>query len=187
VEQDELLRFAVGVLERLRLPYFVTGSIATIFYGEPRFTNDIDIVVDLAPERVGELCRAFPPEQFYVDEESARAAVERHGQFNVIHPASGLKVDIVVPEADEFNRSRFERTARVHPAADYEASFASVEDVILKKMDFYRRGGSEKHLQDIAGVLRISGERLDTGYIEDWASRLGLAEIWQALRSHGER
>ncbi|HEX9667890.1 MAG TPA: hypothetical protein VGC93_00280 [Thermoanaerobaculia bacterium] len=187
MEQDELLRFAVGVLERLRLPYLVTGSIATIFYGEPRFTNDVDIVVDLAPERVGELCRAFPPEQFYVDEESARAAVERRGQFNVIHPTSGLKLDIVVPEPDEFNRSRFERAARVHPAADYEAFFASVEDVILKKMDFYRRGGSDKHLQDIAGVLRISGERLDTEYIEDWASRLGVEEIWRTLLSRGER
>lgn len=72
--------------------------------------------------------------------------------------------------------------ARVHPAADYAASFTSIEDVILKKMDFYRRGGSDKHLRDIAGVLRISGEGLDTGYIEDWASRLGLTEIWQAIR-----
>lgn len=79
MQQDELLRFAVGVLERLHLSYFVTGSIATIFYGEPRFTNDIDIVVDLPLERVSELCRAFPPDQFYVAEESARAAVQRRG------------------------------------------------------------------------------------------------------------
>lgn len=186
MEQDELLRFAVGVLERLRLPYFVTGSIATVFYGEPRFTNDIDIVVDLPLARVGELCRAFPPDRFYVDEESARAAVERRGQFNVIHPASGLKLDLVVPEKDEFDRSRFARKVRVHPAADYEASFASIEDVILKKMDYYRRGGSEKHLRDIAGVLRISGEEVDAGYIEEWASRLGLSEIWQAIRTSRE-
>ncbi|HEX5757574.1 MAG TPA: hypothetical protein VF121_00110 [Thermoanaerobaculia bacterium] len=164
----------------------MTGSIATVFYGEPRFTNDIDIVVDLPLEQVGELCRAFPSDQFYVDEESARAAVERRGQFNVIHPASGLKLDLVVPTADEFDRSRFRRTARLHPAADYEASFASAEDVILKKLDFYRRGGSEKHLRDIAGVLRISGDRLDTRYLEEWAARLGLAEIWQAVRvRHG--
>jgi hypothetical protein len=183
VEQDELLRFAVGVLEDLGLPYLVTGAVATVFYGEPRFTNDVDIVVDLPLERVGELCRAFPADQFYVDEDSARAAVRRRAQFNVIHPASGLKLDIVVPARDEFDRSRFARAVRVHPAPDYEASFASMEDVILKKMEFYRGGGSDKHLRDIAGVLRISGERLDMAYIDSWAPRLGVAEIWQAVLS----
>ena len=53
------------------------------------------------------------------------------------------------------------------------------EDVILKKMEAYREGGSEKHLRDIAGVLKISGERLDRSYIQDWADRLGVTEVWQ--------
>ncbi len=179
--QDELLRFAVGVLERVRLPYLVTGSVATVFYGEPRFTNDIDIVVDLPLPRVDELCQAFPAGQFYVDPESARAAVRRRGQFNVIHPASGLKIDVVVAPRDEFDRSRFERARRVHPAPDYDAAFASPEDVILKKMVFFREGGSDKHLRDIAGVLRVSGDRLDRSYIDEWAGRLGLLDVWRAV------
>lgn len=181
MEQDELLRFAVEVLERLRLPYLVTGSIATVFYGEPRFTNDIDLVVDLPPERVGELCRAFPAGEFYVDEEAARDAVRRHGQFNVLHPASGLKLDLMIPAPTDFNRSRFARATRVRPADDYPASFASPEDVILKKMEYYREGGSEKHLRDITGVLKVSGDRIDRAYVEDWARRLELEEVWEAI------
>ena len=181
MEQDDLLRFAVGVLERLRLPYFVTGSIATVFYGEPRFTNDIDIVVDLPAGRIAEFCQAFPAAEFYVDEEAARAAVRRHGQFNVIHPRSGLKLDIMVPAPSEFNRSRFARSVQVSPAPDLQASFSSREDVILKKLEAYREGGSDKHLRDIAGVLRVSGDRLDVGYIESWAARMDLTEIWRAV------
>jgi hypothetical protein len=181
VTQDELLRFAVEALERLRLPYLVTGSVATVFYGEPRFTNDVDIVVDLPLARAGELCRAFPAGEFYVDPESARAAIRRRGQFNVIHPTSGLKIDLIVAPRDAFDRSRFERARRVHPAPDYDAAFASPEDVIVKKMAAFREGGSDKHLRDVAGVLRVSGERLDRSYIAEWAARLGLMDVWKAV------
>jgi hypothetical protein len=179
MDSSELLRYATRLLERLGLRYFVTGSSATIFYGEPRFTNDIDIVLDLPPARVAELCAAFPTEEFYVSEEAARKAVARRGQFNVIHPASGLKLDLMIPSENPFNRSRFARVRRLHPAPDYDAQFASVEDVILKKMEYYRDGGSDKHLRDITGVLKISGRDLDRGYIENWARTLGLEEIWQ--------
>lgn len=181
MEPSELLRYATRILERLELRYFVTGSSATIFYGEPRFTNDIDIVLDLPPGRIAELCAAFPAEEFYVSEEAARQAVARRRQFNVIHPASGLKLDLMIPAESAFNRSRFSRIRRLRPAPDYDAAFASVEDVILKKMEYYREGGSDKHLRDIAGVLKISGGEIDRAYVEDWAARLGLEEIWEGI------
>ena len=107
MEQSELLRFVVSVLERLNLPYFVTGSTVTIFYGEPRFTNDIDIVVDLPAAAVEEFCRQFPEDDFYVSQQAASDAVRRRSQFNIIQPRSGLKVDVIVPAASEFNRARF--------------------------------------------------------------------------------
>jgi hypothetical protein len=181
LEQDELLRFAAGAFEQLGLPYFVTGSLATVFYGEPRFTNDIDIVVDLPAVRVDELCAAFPSPDFCVSPEAARRAVARRGQFNVIHPASGLKLDLIVPPDTAFNRGRFGRARSLHPDPGYAASFASPEDVILMKLDFHRRGGSDKHLRDIAGVLRISGEHLDLAYLESWAKRMGVGKTWHAL------
>jgi hypothetical protein len=181
MEQDELLRFAVEALNHLGLRYLVTGSIATVLYGEPRFTNDIDLVVMLSADRVEELCRSFPQPEFYVSPESARQAVARRGQFNIIHPTSGLKLDIMVPAETPFNRSRFERARQITLMPDLQVSFAAPEDVILKKMEYYRAGGSEKHLRDITGILKVRAEDVDRTYIADWADRLGLSEIWAAL------
>jgi hypothetical protein len=181
MEQDELLRRVVEALERLDLKYLVTGSIATILYGEPRFTNDIDLVVQLPIDQVAALLESFPSEEFYVDVEQARSAVERRSQFNIIHPASGLKVDIVIPSMDEFDRSRFARARRVQPARDFVARFAAPEDVIVKKMQYYSEGGSEKHLRDIRGVLRVSASEVDRAYVGAWARRLRVADVWQLI------
>lgn len=181
MEQDELLRFTVAALERIGVPYLVTGSVATIFFGEPRFTNDLDVVVDLPADRVAEFCAQFPPEDFYLDREAVTRALLRRGQFNIIHPRSGLKIDVMIAGDSAFDRSRFSRAVRVSPAADFTASFASPEDVIVKKMEYYRMGGSDKHLRDIAGVLRVSGEGVDRRYIEEWSERLGLTEVWDAI------
>lgn len=188
MDQDELLRRVVETLESLELPYLVTGSVATIFFGEPRFTNDIDVVVDLPLHRVAELCAAFPASEFYLSEEAARSAVLRYRQFNIIHPAAGLKVDVMAARPSAFNSSRFARVRRLRPAPDYEASFASPEDVILKKLEYFREGRSEKHLRDIAGVVRTMGQELDFDYVSKWAQELGVEEIWrEVLERMGER
>lgn len=181
MEQSELLHFVVSALERLGLRYFVTGSTVTIFFGEPRFTNDIDIVVDLPEGAVPEFCRQFPEDDFYVSEVAALEAVRRRSQFNIIQPRSGLKVDVIVPPASEFNQARFARARRVQAGDGWDASFSSPEDAIVMKMKFFREGGSDKHLRDIAGVLTTSGSQIDTAYIDRWVTTLGLTEIWQAI------
>lgn len=178
---DDLLRRLVGILERLDLPYLITGSMASTLYGETRFTNDIDVVVDLPPGRIGVFCAAFPDSEFYLAEERVRRAVSGQGQFKVIHPSSGLKIDVMIPAPSAFERSRFARARREQVAADYTASFASPEDVILKKLEFHREGGADKHLRDIAGMLEVSGEEIDRGYVEEWAERLRVGEIWRTI------
>lgn len=153
----------------------------TIFYGEPRFTNDIDVVVDVPEEAVPDFCRQFPAPDFYVSQEAASEAVRRRSQFNIIQPGSGLKVDVIVPTPSEFNRTRFARARRVQAGEGWSASFSSPEDAILKKMEFFRAGGSDRHLRDITGVLKTSGSEIDMAYIDRWATTLGVAEIWQAI------
>ncbi len=127
---------------------------------------------------VDPLCASFPQPEFYVSPEAARRAVLHSSQFNVIHPTSGLKLDLIVPADDAFNRSRWTRGRTVQPAPDLKVSFASPEDVIVMKLEFYRRGGSDKHLRDIVSVLRVSGDAVDRSYIASWADRLGLNEPW---------
>lgn len=185
MEPSDLMRFAVTGIERLGLQYLITGSMASIFYGEPRFTNDIDIVIDLPPNLIKQFCRLFPDPEYYVNEEAVREAVAQHTQFNVIHPSSGLKIDFMIPEPNPYNRNRFVRSQRVEAGEDYKASFASPEDVIIKKMEFYREAGSEKHLRDILGIMSISGERLEFDYISEWAGRLNLQAVWNEVQKRG--
>ena len=181
MELSDLLERVVGVLERLRVPYLVTGSVAAMAYGEPRLTNDIDIVAGLKSTDIPAFVREFPPEEFYVSEDAARDAVLRRSQFNVIHSHSGSKIDVIIQKDTPFDRSRFARTRTILSAKRIGAKFASPEDVILKKLEYYREGGSEKHLRDIAGMLRISAEEIDRHYIEQWAATLGLTAIWEAV------
>ncbi len=186
MELAELLSRVTGILERLRIPYLVTGSVATIAYGEPRLTNDIDVAVRLLPTQVPALCEAFPEDEFYISREAAMDAVERHGQFNILHPASGLKVDLMVTDDSEFNQTRFGRARWLRITPDLRAAFASPEDVILKKLEYYREGGSDKHLRDIAGVIRITGADLDHRYLAAWAQRMGLAGLWRKALAAAE-
>jgi hypothetical protein len=181
VDQDELLRYVARACEAVGLRYFVTGSMATILYGSPRFTNDIDVVIDLTRDRIADFLNQFPAERFYSDEETIRRAVDRKSQFNVIHPASGLKIGFMIPSGDAFDRSRFARTRTLPAGAEEKAVFASPEDVIVKKMHYFQEGGSERHLQDIAGVLELGGDRIDRDYIGEWAGRLGLHDIWARI------
>lgn len=179
----ELLQIIVGVLDRLHIPYLVTGSVAAMAYGEPRLTNDIDIIADVKEPHIPGLLAAFPAEEYYISDDMIREAIRHKGQFNIIHPASGLKVDIIIRTNSPFDISRFRRVRRIQPAETYEADFSSPEDVIIKKMEFYKEGGSEKHLRDITGILKVSGNNVDMKYIEDWAGRLGLLEIWEAVKN----
>lgn len=175
-----LVRLSIAV-EALQVRYLVTGSMATIFFGEPRFTNDIDVVIDLPLNRAAEFCAHFPPPEYYVDEVAVREAIIRREQFNIIHPESGLKIDVMIPDDSPFNRCRFGRVVAGHVREDLAIRFASPEDVIIKKLEYYQQGGSDKHVRDITGVLRIMGAKVDRPYIDDWAVRLGLAETWREI------
>jgi hypothetical protein len=180
MEPFELLRAVAHAFDKLQLRYVVVGSMASILYGEPRFTNDIDVVAELRPEHVSGFCAEFPAPDYYLSQLAVETAVRQQRQFNLIHPASGLKVDVIVADGSAFAASELSRGVPIvlHDA-QREIVFATPEDVILKKLEYYKLGGSEKHLRDIAGIIRVSGDRLDRAYTEDWAKRLSVSEYWQ--------
>src|SRR5436309_2263540 len=128
MEQSDLLKHLVNTLERLGVPYLLTGSMATIAYGEPRFTNDIDVVVAMTPAHVPAFCAAFPAPEYFCSPEAATQAVQQRFQFNVLHPASGLKVDVMVATDSEFDRCRLARGIRLAGGPEFEATFAAPED-----------------------------------------------------------
>lgn len=186
MEQSELLAYLIEVFDRLGLGYFITGSVATSYFGEPRFTNDIDVIVELTASDISKFCQSFPTEDFYLSAEMVRLAVRERRQFNILHPATGLKVDVFVLKDAAFDQSRYNRRQRLTIKEGLTAWFASPEDVILKKLVYYKEGGSEKHIRDILGVLKIQENSIDQGYVAHWAAQLGLFDLWQDVLAQSE-
>ena len=164
----------------------IAGSQASMYYGEPRLTRDVDVVVKLRLEDVPAFVNRFPPGDFYLDERSAREAVDASGQFNIIHPTSGLKIDVYVNPDTPYDRTRLARRHRLPLVPGVEAYFARPEDVILYKLLYHQQSESDPHLRDVLGILRVSRSELDEGYVTDWARRLGVAPIWEQVRSQIE-
>ena len=178
--QAELLRYVASVFEDLGVAYMIGGSQASVYYGESRFTQDIDLVTDLRLEHIPALVARFPAGEFYMSVETAREAVETRGQFNIIHAESALKIDVFVNKDTDYDRLRLDRRQRLPLVPGREAYFARPEDIILYKMLYFREGQSDVHVRDILGILRVSRTEVDTAYVAEWAERLGLTGIWDA-------
>ena len=152
-------------LERLAIPYFVTGSTAGAFYGEPRMTNDVDIVAALSMRNLQTFVEAFPLGEFYCPPEDVLAIEIRRGQrghCNLIHHDTGFKADIYIA-FDELHAWAL-ANRRTIPLDGLQLSVAPVEYVILRKLEYFREGKSEKHLRDIRGMLAVTD--IDRPFLE---------------------
>jgi hypothetical protein len=182
LQPRELLQIAADFFEARGIAYRVVGSMASIAYGENRFTNDVDIVADLRPEHVDDLCAFFPAPDYYVARHAVEDAIRRGFQFNIIHIPAGLKIDVMLPKRTEYGVMEQQRAKRLTDPDGLSAVFAAPEDVILNKLLFFQLGGSEKHLRDIAGILKVKADAVDRRYITEWAAKLGVAEEWGLLQ-----
>ena len=168
-------------LESVGVPYMVTGSVASFVYGLARFTHDLDVVVQMDPDNLPPLIDALG-DAWFVDTESAEAAVISGSQFNVISEETGFKVDFWPLGEGPFDRSRFARRRR-EAVGDAEVWVPSPEDVILGKLDWYRRAPIERHLDDAREVWGCFSGELDLDYMRHWADRLGVADLLDEMRS----
>jgi hypothetical protein len=182
LKPHELMQKVADLFERESVPYRIVGSMASMAYGEPRFTNDVDVLVDLPLERVDALCREFPSPDYFVAPHAVRRAISSRHQFNILHIPAGLKVDVILSTDSEFDRLTLNSGRRLRSEGAYDALFASPENVILKKLVYYQEGGSEKHLRDIGSMLAIQGSKIDHAYLDAWASKLGVVEELQLIR-----
>ncbi|MBI2843934.1 MAG: hypothetical protein HYX78_11090 [Armatimonadetes bacterium] len=186
MKQIDFLRHVLEVLEQLGLPYMLVGSVSSGVYGEPRMTRDIDIVVRLSAGDVDKVITAFDPNDYYVSRDAILNAITHESQFNVIHPASGNKIDFIIARCDAWGKEQMKRHQKVRVLPDMEGYVAAPEDVIIGKMLYFQEGGSEKHLRDIVGILKISSDIIDLQYIANWTKILGLSGIWQTVVSRSE-
>jgi hypothetical protein len=189
VTEPTLITLFVRPLNALRIPYLVTGGVASVVYGEPRFTRDIDLVIGLHPRDAARFAGAWAPDEFYtppvevIAEESGRAG---QGHFNVIHQHSAMRADVYLPGDDALNAWAFAHKV-VRRIDDDDVALAPIEAVILSKLRYYQIGGSDRHLRDIHQMLRISGDLVDRAELVRWATRLKVLDEWQQAQDFHER
>jgi len=162
--------------------YMVTGSVAATIYGEPRLTQDIDLVVHLARRDAEALAEAFPSSAYYVPPvEVLQVEGERPsgGHFNLLHLDTGLRADCYGAGESPLNAWGLDRRRPVIVAGE-TVWVAPPEYVILSKLDYFRQSGGERHLEDVGRMLRVSGEQIGRDDIERWVGRLGLEAAWTA-------
>jgi hypothetical protein len=183
MHRPNLLQIFLEPLEELGVTYMVTGAVASIVYGPPRVTHDIDLVVLMEKERVQPFVNAFQSEQFYCPPiEVVRFESKRpvRGHFNIIHHETGFKADVYLMGTAPLHRWGMSNRRRIQIGG---RSFwiAPPEYVILRKLEYYREGGSQKHLDDIIGILDISSDVVDIPLILENAAHLGLQAQWEAV------
>ena len=181
--QSELLLATarvVAAFEKLGIDYLVGGSIASSVFGEPRQTLDADLIARLFGRHI-ELLIEILASEFYTDLPAITAAVQNQGSFNLIHLETATKVDVFVRWRDEFGQSQLERRRRMSvgesPPLDFY--FASPEDTVLAKLEWYCKGGgvSDRQWRDLLGVLKVQGPTLDQNYLNEWARKLKVENL----------
>jgi len=177
--QDEVFALVLRRFDEKEFQYMVCGSVAAILYGEPRMTNDMDVVIAVLPHRAHEFFQMFHSSGFYCPPvEVLEQEFRVRGQFNLLHDDTGVRVDCIVLKDAPFSCEEFRRRQRVPFTETQDASLARPEDVILGKLQYYKEGKSEKHLTDIRGILRVSADQIDRAYLDGWTERLHLEAEW---------
>lgn len=169
----DLLELVAGALEGAGIPYMVVGSLASTFHGEPRATQDVDIVIDPQPDQLAALLRSFDAERFYVGD--GQQALAGRGMFNVIDVAGGWKIDFIVRRDRPFSTAELSRRIDAEVLGIHLA-MATAEDTIVAKLEWAATRGSERQVADAAAVIAVSGDLLDWEHLRHWAEDLGLAE-----------
>ena len=173
------LRLA-SLCEQLGIRYLVGGSLASSLHGIPRATQDVDLVLEIGQDDVAAFVNSLR-DDFYLDEEAIRDAIDRRTSFNLIDLRSYFKADVFVARDDEPGRLQMARSHRYSLGDEpgQELVVASPEDVIAQKLYWFQLGDrvSERQWQDALGVLKVAGTRLDLEYLRRVSTMLGVAEL----------
>jgi len=183
METLDPLVLLVEPLRRAEVSYLITGSVASIHYGEPRYTNDIDLVIALPEARAAELPKLYPEPDYYcppVDQIAEELRRPGHAHFNVLHVDTGLKGDFYPSRAHPyFNWAMENRRGLEIDGGTWW--FSPPEYVIMWKLAFYREGGSDKHLRDVRSMLRVQGGRINLSFLANALEELGLQTEWRLV------
>lgn len=159
----------------------ITGSFASNFYGIPRTTRDIDIVIAAGPEQLKNLTRQLQDKNYYAQIEDALDALRHHSMFNAIDPSMVWKIDFIMRKPAIFSQEAFRRRV-LGEIAGITVQVSTAEDLIIAKLDWAKQGESYRQLEDVSNILKIRWESLDHKYIENWVTTLALTSQWNLAK-----
>ncbi len=171
----------LNAFEKLKIAYYIGGSVASSAYGIARATIDVDMVADIKLEHTRPLMRMLES-SFYIDEEMIINAIRNSTTFNVLHLETMIKADIFIIKDNAYSRKSFQRIRRdtLDDAQESKPVFlAAPEDIILNKIVWFRKGGevSDRQWSDVMGVLKVQNTLLDMKYLRYWADHLGIDDL----------
>jgi len=178
-EQGQAFGGVIDVLEAVGAKYAIWGGIAVVAYGEPRFTQDMDILLSPDQFAVSPFINRLRQTHYHVDEVSVNRALIG-GFFNVIHLGYHIKTDFYVPEEPELLAMIADR--KYLPFDEMRrAAYITPTSMIITKLRAYKDSQSTRHLDDIASMVRLQVQKLDAKQIDVMAARLGVLGVWRAM------
>lgn len=179
---EGLVRFLSAALHEAGIPFMLTGSVAAGYRGASRATMDVDAVIDPSAVQLHAFVRRVLDAGLYVSDDAASEALATRGMFNVIDSDSGWKADLIVRKHRSFSEEEFARRESVD-FLGITLSVATLEDVVLSKLEWATLGASSRQVEDVRALLRINHGAVDLSYIERWVDTLGVRRVWEAVRA----
>lgn len=177
-----LLEEVTAALSAAKIPFMLTGSLAAAAHGAGRATMDVDVVIDPGPTALDLFVRTMVDAGHYASADAARDALANRTMFNVVDVESGWKVDLIVRKHRAFSETEFARR-REMLLGPVRLPVATIEDLMLAKLEWATLGGSTRQLDDVRALLRLAGSHLDRAYIEQWVAALGVGELWRQVNA----
>ena len=182
---DNLFLLFTRKFDELGSPYMVSGSVAAMIYGEPRLTHDVDLIAYLDQRAAIRLPQLFPHPEFYCpppDIIALEIARDFRGHFNLLHIDTAFKADVYLRGNDSFHVWALQKSRRVQ-VGDSTVSLAPPEYVIIRKLEYFREGASEKHVRDIQAMLRTTGRDIDFQRLEVFVDERDLSDEWRRAQA----
>lgn len=178
---NDAFRSLISILHKNKIPHMVTGSVAGTYHGITRTTLDVDIVIDPNIGNMAQLTLDLCENGFYVSESNVNSALRSRTQFNVIHMETVWKIDLIIRKERPFSLSEFDRR---QPALilETETYVATAEDLILAKLEWSKMSSSKRQQEDVSVILEVKSEVLDYIYIDQWAKKLEVYDLWSLIR-----
>ena len=178
---SEVFHRITSALGEAGIAYMLAGSFASAYYGAPRTTQDIDLVIASTAEQLRTFVQLLAKDAYYVDIDTALEARKRESLFNVVDMATGWKIDLIIRKSRPFSEEEFHRRQLIN-LQGRPLFVASAEDVVISKLEWAKLAQSQRHIEDVAGILRMRWDSLDRPYLEKWIMELKIEAEWNDAR-----